>query len=250
MAASTRRKSFRWPGGRRAAVSLTFDDARPSQLDHGIPVLDRHGIKGTFFANPDRVKQRHGDWRRALDNGHEIANHTMTHPCSGNFPFARKKALEDMTLEQMAQELDSASAALETLLGVRPRTFAYTCGNSFVGRGANHRSYVPLVAERFVVGRDAFNECANDPLFCDLALAASLDADRASLSQIERWIDQAVETGGWVIFMAHDVFPALARQSISVKKLGDVCRLLAKRREEIWTDTVLAVGEYIAARQP
>ena len=39
---------FRWPKGKRAAVSLSFDDARTSQLDVGIPLLDRHKVPATF----------------------------------------------------------------------------------------------------------------------------------------------------------------------------------------------------------
>src|SRR2546422_8938664 len=40
---------FPWPGGARAAVSLPFDDARPSQVAVGLPIFDRHGVKVTFF---------------------------------------------------------------------------------------------------------------------------------------------------------------------------------------------------------
>ena len=38
-----------WPGGRQAAVVLTYDDALPSDLDIAIPALDAAGLKGTFF---------------------------------------------------------------------------------------------------------------------------------------------------------------------------------------------------------
>ena len=32
---------FHWPDGRKAAVSLAYDDALDSQLDNALPVLDR-----------------------------------------------------------------------------------------------------------------------------------------------------------------------------------------------------------------
>jgi len=32
-------KNFNWPDGKRAAVSLTFDDARPSEIDNGLEIL-------------------------------------------------------------------------------------------------------------------------------------------------------------------------------------------------------------------
>jgi hypothetical protein len=46
-------------------------------------------------------------------------------------------------------ELLAANETLEELLGVRPRTFAYPCGQRFVGAGENTRSYVPVVARHF-----------------------------------------------------------------------------------------------------
>ena len=39
---------FAWPEGRKAAVSLAYDDALDSQLDTAIPALDRHGLKGSL----------------------------------------------------------------------------------------------------------------------------------------------------------------------------------------------------------
>lgn len=38
-----------WPGGRRLAVVLTYDDALSSHLGIAIPALDAAGLKGTFF---------------------------------------------------------------------------------------------------------------------------------------------------------------------------------------------------------
>ena len=40
--------AFRWPTG-RAAVSLSFDDARTSQVDEGLALLKKMGVKVTFF---------------------------------------------------------------------------------------------------------------------------------------------------------------------------------------------------------
>ena len=40
---------FHWPDGRKAAVSLAYDDALDSQLDNALPALDRHGLKASFY---------------------------------------------------------------------------------------------------------------------------------------------------------------------------------------------------------
>jgi peptidoglycan-N-acetylglucosamine deacetylase len=145
--------SFAWPEGKRAAVSLSFDDARLSQIDTGLTVLKKKGVKVTFFVQPGGVEQRLAGWKQAVADGHEIANHTRTHPCTGNYEFSRNNALENYDLAKIAQEIDGASQEIYQQLGVKPRTFAYPCGQKFVGRGADVKSYVPLVAQRFVAGR-------------------------------------------------------------------------------------------------
>src|SRR5690606_38192340 len=110
------------------------------------------------YVTPSAIERRLDGWKRAVDEGHEIGNHTLTHPCSGNFSFSRNNALESYTLEQMERELLGANEVIERMLGFAPRTFAYPCGQTFVGRGEHHRSYVPLIARHFLAGRAAFNE--------------------------------------------------------------------------------------------
>ena len=41
--------AFSWPNGAKAAVSLAYDDALPSQLDTAIPQLNAAGLKGSFY---------------------------------------------------------------------------------------------------------------------------------------------------------------------------------------------------------
>src|ERR1043165_2628361 len=71
---------FTWPDGKRAALSITFDDARTSQVDSGTALLDKYGIKATFFVVPPTVEERLDGWKKAVANGHEIGNHTINHP--------------------------------------------------------------------------------------------------------------------------------------------------------------------------
>ena len=63
----------------------------------------------------------------------------------------------------MAEQLDGANEQIRRMLGVTPKTFAYPCGQKFVGRGLDVRSYVPLVADRFLAGRGYLDESSNDP---------------------------------------------------------------------------------------
>jgi len=121
---SPEKSEFKWPEGKKMGLSLTFDDARYSQVEKGIPLLDQYGVKATFYVTLNQVVERIDQWKQAVENGHEIGNHSVKHPCSGNFDWAREKAIEDYTLKSMHLELDSASVIIEELLGVRPTSYA------------------------------------------------------------------------------------------------------------------------------
>jgi peptidoglycan/xylan/chitin deacetylase (PgdA/CDA1 family) len=239
--------TFAWPEGRRAAVSLSFDDGRASQIENGLPILDEHGVRATFYVVPVPLKERADDWRRAAERGHEIANHTRTHPCSGNFGFARQRPLEDYTLEEMEAELVGASDEIEQVVGARPRTFAYPCGQTFVGRGERTQSYVPLVARHFTAGRSAFDVTHNHPGYCDLAQVTSAGADGLRLGRLVGMVAAALNDGGWLVLFGHDVADG-PRQCTAPDVLDTLCGHL-KEREEVWVDTVAAVAEYVRRRR-
>lgn len=235
---------FAWPEGKRAAVSLTFDDARLTQPDVGIPILDRFGVKATFYVTPRNMSERLDAWKSAVRAGHEIGNHTVTHPCSGNYSWSRDNALEDYTLERMEKELLDANAVIAEMFGVTPRTFAYPCAQTFVGRGENTRSYVPLVTRHFRVGRHALSSVPADAAFCDLAQVDSIELDRKAPNEAIRLIETAATGGSWLIFYAHEIAPD-GRQAVPPETLEAVCEFCTDTRKGIWIDTVASVGEHV-----
>ncbi len=237
-------KSFRWPNGKRAAVSLSFDDARVSQIDTGLALLRKQGEKVTFFVTSGSLGARLAGWKQALADGHEIGNHSLTHPCTGNYQFSLNNALENYDLRMMAQQLDGANEQIQKLLGVKPRTFAYPCGQKFVGRGLDERSYVPLVAERFLVGRGYLDEAANNPAFCDLPQAMGTPFDDVEFFQIKKLVEVAAADGRWIIFVGHDISPR-HYQTTDVDALVALCEYLKDTANGIWLGTVAEVGTYV-----
>ena len=235
---------FHWPGGHRAAVSLSFDDARTSQIDVGLPLLEKLGVKVTFFVEPRGVRERLAGWKQAVADGHEIGNHSLTHPCTGNYAFSRSNDLEDYDLKRMAQQLDVANEQIESLLGVKPKDFAYPCGQKFVGRGLDTESYVPLVAERFLVGRGYLDESPNDPTVVDLARAMGTSFDDMDFQQMKKIVDEAAQEGRWVIFVGHNIGQR-AFQTTDTKALTDLCAYLKDPANGIWLGTVAEIGTYV-----
>jgi peptidoglycan/xylan/chitin deacetylase (PgdA/CDA1 family) len=225
-------------------VSLSFDDARPSQLDVGVPLLDSYGVKVTFYVSLDNLRQKVPGWKAAAATGYEIGNHSLRHACTGNFPFSRQKALEDCTLERMAAELDQANAQIEKLVGVRPVTFAYPCGQKFVGRGEDVRSYVPLVASRFLAGRGWRDEMPNDPGFCDPAQLLGIDSDGLTWEQLKALIEEARARHAWLVLGGHDIGEK-GRQTTRVDTLRAFCEYAKDPQNGVWVDTVANIGRYV-----
>ena len=192
---------FQWPEGKKMALSLTFDDARLTQVDKGIPLLDKYGVKATFYVSPDNMKQRLDGWKAAVTNGHDIGNHSLLHPCTVNYGWPPEAQLETYTLQRMRTELDSASAVIKNLLGIKPVSFAYPCGQTFVGKGVNTKSYIPLVASAFETGRLWLSEGPNDPVFCDMAQLTGMELDGKSFDQVKALIESARKKGvnGWFL---------------------------------------------------
>lgn len=241
--------AFPWPDGARAALSLSFDDARPSQVEIGLPLFERLDARVTFYVVSERVAAEPEGWRAAVRAGHEIGNHSRRHPCSGNFEWARERALESYTMDAMREELTSASAQIEKALGVRPTTFAYPCGQTFVGRGVSTASYVPLVAELFVAGRGWLDEAPNDPSYVDLAQLYGVSMDTVGFDELRPMLERTLEEGAWLVFGGHDIGREAGPQVTRTDTIEAVIAWAREPSRRIWLDTVGAVAKYVQAQQ-
>jgi peptidoglycan/xylan/chitin deacetylase (PgdA/CDA1 family) len=248
LTAQEARTAFHWPEGKRVAVSLSFDDARASQIDVGVALFDKYGAKVTFFVNPPNMEQRLEGWKKAAAKGYEIGNHSRSHPCTGNFSWSRKNDLEDYTLAKIAEEMDSANAETERMLGVKPATFAYPCGQKFVGRGEDTKSYVPLVAKRFLAGRGFRDEAANAPAFCDPAQLLGVESDGMSFEDMKKVVLAAEKEGGWLVFAGHEI-GSPAYQTTDAAALEQLLKYAKDPANGIWLDTVESVAKYIQTQR-
>ena len=241
--------SFAWPQGARAALSLTFDDARESQLDVGVPLLAEHDARVTFYLTANDMRGRGDAWKRAAAAGHELGNHTLVHPCSGNFPWARARALEDYTLDRMRTELVEANRQIAAATGVTPVTFAYPCGQTFVGRADRVVSIVPLVHELFLAGRGWLDEGPNDPAFVDRAQLFGYPMDDVTFADVKPALDDAIARGQWLVLAGHDIGEGPGRQVTRVSMLRELLTYARAPSRGVWVETVARVAEHVKRPQ-
>ena len=236
--------NFSWPQGKEAAISLSFDDGRYSQVEGGTALLDSFHVKATFYIVPAGVEERLAGWKKAVASGHEIGNHSLYHPCSGNFVWSRAHALENYTPDSMRNELTEANNRIQQLLGVKPIVFAYPCGQKFTGRGINTKSYVPLVAEMFITGRGFLEEIPNDPAFTDFAQITGIEMDGKDFEQILPLLQEARKNGEWVVFAGHE----MAEGGVQTTRLTMLRKLISYAQDpanKLWIAPVGTIATYI-----
>lgn len=62
------------------AVYLTFDDGPiPEITEWVLDLLDKYHIKATFFMVGDNVRKHPAEYRKVVERGHRIGNHTFNH---------------------------------------------------------------------------------------------------------------------------------------------------------------------------
>ncbi|WP_135557613.1 polysaccharide deacetylase family protein [Paenibacillus cymbidii] len=98
----------------RKVIALTFDDGpHPVHTDHILKLLKQYDAKATFFVVGNRAAKYPELVRRAAMEGHEIGNHTYTHPY-----FNRNRHTETMR-----RELSDTHDAIFRATGQPPHLF-------------------------------------------------------------------------------------------------------------------------------
>jgi peptidoglycan/xylan/chitin deacetylase (PgdA/CDA1 family) len=94
-------------------LALTYDDGpnAPATLDL-LEVLAKHDVKATFFMLGQFVFQRPDIAQAVKDAGHQIGNHTYSHP-----------ALPTLSLRCVKKELEDCEAALNDAVGTHSGWF-------------------------------------------------------------------------------------------------------------------------------
>jgi len=240
-----------FPNNCQGAVSLSFDDGMRSQLDTAIPMLNEYGLRATFYILPtgttpysDDWRSKRAEWREVAQNGHEVGNHSLTHPCSCAFRDTREgRSLQTMTLADIEADVLEAERRLCELTGVERRSFCYPCYDDFVGEGPTRQSYVPVIAKHFVAARGK-GTYANHPLTCDLHHLWSFPCERMAGSEMIGLAEEAALQGRWAILTFHGVHEG--HLPVADVDLRALCQFLARQRDRLWVAPVVEVAERIA----
>lgn len=112
-----------WRGSReKRAVALTFDDGPSESTIELLDVLDRHGVRATFFLIGANVRRLPAVARQIARRGHQIGNHSDDHRfwCLRSPGFIRRQLAE-------------AQRAIAGACGVVPAVFRAPYGVRWFG---------------------------------------------------------------------------------------------------------------------
>lgn len=233
----------KFKGDRTAAVSMTLDDGLRNQDEFAVPLLNKYGIKATFYVipgltpetNDEAAKKKPGDhggmsWLRLKElaaQGHEIANHTWTH-----LPLTKIKDGQRVDMEPtlLDAQIGKAYEAIKGHIGVAPFTFA-TPGNATSDgvRAAGHK-YHPVLRER-----------------CERFGAWPPTSKDFTAAQANAMVDRYLKKGDALVWMMHAVtegYNAFSGPDV----LEDHLMYLRSKDDVLWIDTFAHVSRYTLER--
>jgi len=240
-------KRFNWPNGKKAALSLSYDDGFKSHYDFVAPLLAKSGIKATFYPIVYKAVTDHfSEWALVADMGHELGNHSLFHPCRRE-NINPAYHLENYNQERYYQELDTANFILSKIDHMEYRTFAYPCSQYFVGNLNKKISVKPIRSHLFVSARSYANGKIITPETIDLDYlpAYSADITLKHFDAIESLIEESKRTSGWIILVFHEISNKDGYLRYSRKEHLRLVEYLTNEKKNIWTDTILNISSYL-----
>ncbi len=214
--------------GFKGAVTYSFDDANSSQINH-FDELSALLVPMTFYIQTGKSSAKDPVWKRALDEGHELGNHTKSH-------------LETGDAETLGADIDAASAFLHENFGVTAVTFAAPYGANAYTAPAETRFLLNRGVNNAVIAPKGTNNPFNLPCFVpeEGAPAADLNAS----------IDAARTAGGWRVVLVHGFTGGTdgAYHPIDIAEFVSHVGY-AKSLGDLWLDSMVHVGAYWRAQK-
>ena len=219
----------KWHDGRRAALSIRFDDSHPTHLSVAIPLLRQYGFKGTFMVNPggpDPQNRRRrsafhdhrAEWEACARRGdQEFANHSLHH----------RGALGD---DAMQREIGDASQAIWDLFPGKSRLLALNLGG-----GTQWETTKTL---RYYLDKYHLFDASAGSLGMDDVYGNRVDAFR-------RHLERHIERAGWCRIHFHDVGEGHGSSEANFRAALDVAK---EHQSDLWIAGMADVYKYQTER--
>ncbi len=204
----------------RPVLALTFDDGpHPELTPKLLDILRQKGVRATFYVIGSNVAKYPEIARRIVSEGHEIANHSYTHP-----------ALTKIGAARVHDEIAKTSDVIQQVTGRRPATMR-----------------PPYGAINATVERSLLQDHGLDVVLWSVD---PLDWRRPGASEVTRRLVDGAHPGA--ILLAHDIHPgtieAMPETISRLKAKGYYFATVGQLRA--LQDTTASGGEIVQASVP
>lgn len=199
---------YSWMDKYKAIICLTYDDGMTTQYKTAIPQLNEFEMKGTFFINNVSTRESVVAWRNASKAGHELANHTLFHPCPIQLGWAKEVTTDYYSVDLILDEIKTVNSILDlTELESKKRAFAYPCNNTFVGNKSYKKDLEKSKLITYARTGSSDQPIINrDDTTIDLMSVPSWGvAEGTNFLELKTYVDKAVEANGIAVFQFHGV---------------------------------------------
>jgi len=230
---SNKLEILNWAGF-QGAITYTYDDSQPSHLAH-YGRLQATGVPMTFYlsSNLSDLPNFASIWSQAVQDGHEIGNHTASHPYADLTGSCFGKPLQSTTAE-----ITECNNYIINHLG---QATVWTMAAPFGDAGWKEAAKANFFLNRGVGGGMIAPNDDTDPFYLPCYVAG--DGDTAD--RFNHLIDLAREQQSWQIFLFHTINPTDVNWYAPVA-IDEITNSIAyaKSGNELWIDTVANIGAY------
>ena len=234
-----------WPNKAQCAVSLSYDDSVPIHHQQVAPLLEKHGLRGTFYLSVATLESPDA-WKKVAAQGHELGNHSLFHPCrrnAGNEAWlSADYDLGNYSPKRFRDELTIANLVYELIDGGKPRTYGNNCTNLTIGRGDDEQPMDPILDDLFVASRGTITNEAVDPTLPAFTRLGHYNGDSKTFEQMRAEIEIARAHGTWIIYMFHGVGEGTHGLFVDDEEHRKLIEWLDQERDSIWTAPVVDVA--------
>lgn len=241
--------SLPW-NGRKAAVVLTYDDGLNVHLSNAIPALDSVGLKGTFYISDyfGGLQAQIPQWKRAAANGHELANHTVYHPCEGGRAgreFVKpEQDLRGYSVKRITDEIKTMNTLLTAIDGKSVRTFAFPCSDTKIGDTA----YIDYSKNDLIAARAVRSEMPALENVEPYNLPSYMINGQTG-EQLIALVKEAIRDNRLLVFLFHGVGGEHGLD-VSLDAHHRLLQFLQQNASDVWTATTADIVAYVKNNQP
>lgn len=180
----------------RPIVSFTFDDVPDTAHSNGARILEKNGVRGTFYIagglldrrEPDRTLISATGCQQLARNGHEIGCHTFSH-----------RAVQTLGRRELEHDLDRNGKVLDEFDHAGElRNFAFP-----YNRGSlSHRQ---AFASRYATARAGGDRINRGVVNSSYLWGMEIRQPESDAIALTAQIDAVVANPGWLIFFTHDI---------------------------------------------